>query len=340
MNIQFDLNHPVDINFFKKAIVTLKSQNHNIFITYRDRGKLGVILKHELNDFNCFKIGIHYKKFYSKLFGQLYRDFLIYKFQRLHKIKMCVCFGSTSAIASFLNNVPYLAFDDDYEYKIPFYHANIFATRHIMPDYITFNNKKTWKYRGFKELAYLHPQNYRPSIKTILDLGLESGKYVFIRIIANVSLNYKNENNDFIKVIDYLNKVGLNTVVSLEDDLLKKELMKKSFVLNEPVKDFPSVLSFARFSISFGDTMARESCLLGTPCIYTGKREMLMNNELIKLGVMFKEDTFENIIKRINFLNNNFQTNEIKKSLFNEIKNKWQNTSNVIIEHINYFIGK
>ncbi|MDP8200855.1 MAG: DUF354 domain-containing protein [Candidatus Tenebribacter burtonii] len=338
MNILFDLNHPVDVNFFKSTILILKEQGHRIIITYRSRGKLQKIVDYELSDLNSTPIGKHYKRFLSKFFGQLIRDLLMFRFQRKNKIELSVCFGPTNAISSWFNRIPYLAFEDDVEYKIPFYHANIFATRHIMPDYINFSNKRTWKYKGFKELAYLYPGTFRANKNSLKKLNLIESDYVFIREISNVSLNYKEENKSIIDIVSYIVNKGKKVVISLEDDDLKKVLEDKCIVLKEPVEDLYSILKYAQFALSSGDTMAREACLLGTPCIYTGGREMVMNNELIEIEIMYKEDSVESIFERIDLLINNSVSQELSNKINVKIENEWADTTEVILEHINEFI--
>jgi uncharacterized protein len=340
MNILFDLNHPVDVNFFKNTMLKLKEQNHNIVLIYRPRGKLQKIVDYELSEFNPIPIGKHYKTFFSKLFGQLYRDLLMFKFQRKHKIELSVCFGPTNAISSWFNRIPYLAFEDDLEYRIPFYHSNIFSTRHIMPDYIEFTNKKTWKYKGFKELAYLHPKRFKANLNSIKKLNLVKNKYVFIREISNVSLNYKEENKSIVDLVSYLANKGVQVVISLEDDAIKDKLRDMCLVLQEPVEDLSSILAYAQFAISSGDTMAREVCLLGTPCIYTGGREMVMNNELIQMEIMFKEDTVASIFKRIDLLMDDEVSSKLSNVISDKIKNEWADTTEVILEHISEFIRK
>ena len=338
MNILFDLNHPVDVNYFKNAILKLNRQGHEIFITYRPRGKLKAIIDFELGQFKPIPIGKHYHSFMNKILGQLHRDYEFIKYFKKNDIDLVACFGATSSISAKISGIPFLAFEDDFEYKIPFYHANIFATRHIMPEYIKFSNRRTYKYKGFKELAYLNPRVFTPQIGAIEKLGLNENNYVFIREISNVSLNYKDKNKNIIDLVTYIIKKGKKAVISLEDDSLRDKLKEMCVVLKEPVEDIYSILKYAQFAISSGDTMAREACLLGTPCIYTGGREMVMNNELIEIGVMFKEDNIEDILKRIDFLSDNDIKHNIEEKIKHKIDTEWDDTTEVILKNINDFI--
>jgi predicted glycosyltransferase len=337
MNILFDFNHPVDVNFFKNAIKILSKSGHNVVITYRDRGRLAEIAKYELGEFAPIKIGQHQKTFIKKITGQLKRDLEFLSFQRRKKIDISVCFGTTNAIASWLNGIPYLAFDDDFEYKIPFYHANIFSTRHIMPAYIRVNKKNIYHYNGLKELAYLHPHYFSPRVDELKRYEVLPGKYVFIREIANVSLNYQKQNTSINEIVNTVKNLGLKVVLSLENKDLKFLYERDCIILEEPVKDIYSLMKFALFAVSSGDSVARETALLGTPTIYTGGRDMAVNEELINIGCMFKEDKLENIIEQIARLSIKGEKERITRIVADKIRYHWEDTTEVILRHISNF---
>jgi len=337
MNILFDINHPVDVNFFKNAIKILSESGHNIVVTYRDRGRLGEIANFELGEFAPIRIGKHQKTSATKIAGQLKRDLEFLSFQRRKQIDISVCFGPTNAIASWLNGIPYLAFEDDFEYKIPFYHANIFSTRHIMPAYIRVNKKNIHHYNGLKELAYLHPNYFSPIVDELKRYELLPKKYVFIREIANVSLNYKKQNLLIDELVNFIKNLGFKIVFSLEKKDLKSLYERDCVILEEPVEDIYSLMKYALFAVSSGDTVARETSLLGTPTIYTGGRNMAVNNELIDIGCMFKEDKLDNIVKRIARLSIKGEKERITRLVADKINYHWEDTTEVILRHINDF---
>lgn len=337
MRILFDMNHPVDINYFKNAIKELSNQGHEIVLTYRHRGKLGKILENELGEFNPIKIGIHYSTFFSKILGQLKRDYIFLSFQRKNRIELSVCFGPTNAIASWLNRIPYLAFEDDFEYKIPFYHASIFATRHIMPNYIKINRKNAFYYKGIKELAYLHPKYFKPNLKELDKYGLIPYKYVFIRKVDKVSLNYKQEDSLNLEIIKYIKGLGLTILLSLENKSDEHIFKNDCIVLKEPVDDIFSLIKYSLFAISSGDSVAREACLLAVPTIYVGGREMLVNDELIKMECMYKEESIENVKSRIKTLQNHDLRKKIADRITKKILDDWDNPTEVILKHVKNF---
>lgn len=332
MNILFDLNHPADVNFFKNSIVALK-EHHNVSIIYRERGKLEKILKFELKDVSIQKIGAHRKTFIAKFLLQLLRDLKIVRYIKRNKIDMVACFGSTSAISTRLSGIPYLAFDDDFEYKIPFYHANWFSTRHIFPDFINYSNSKTRKYHGFKELAYLHPNYLIVSNKILQEYKLEPDTYVFIREISNISLNYIQSNSVLYELIREIKARNLKIVLSLENKSLAEGFIDNCILLEEPVSDIYSLLYNALFTISSGDTVARESAILGVPTIYTGVRKMAVNKVLVNEGLMIESSSVVDILGYVDTITKQKKQSTRIKSR-DLIKNKWEDTTSVILSHI------
>ena len=61
---------------------------------------------------------------------------------------------------------------------------------------------------------------------------------------------------------------------------------------------------------------------------------MLMNAPLIEKGLMFKEDTLEEIFFRINFLLEDENAIKIRKKASKTITEEWENTTSVILQHI------
>lgn len=337
MKILFDINHLVDVNFFKNAMLILKNEGHSIQIIYRERGNLGRILKFELDMFTAIKVGEHKKKgFINKVVGQIVRDLKIVPYIKKNKIDLVVCFGATSALSAKYCGVPYIAFDDDFEYKIPFYHSNWLATRHVFPDFIEFSNNRTYKYHGFKELAYLHSKYLKISHEVLRQFSVLPNEYVFIREISNVSLNYQNSISILKELVNIIKKKGLRIILSLENKTLKDLYADDCIILDEPVSDIFSLLFYSLFAISSGDTVARETALLGVPTVYTGGRKMVVNEVLIQAGALYEFSKLSEIEKIIDDFTNDKKI-QVKSNINYLIKEEWEDTTSIILKHINDF---
>jgi len=67
---------------------------------------------------------------------------------------------------------------------------------------------------------------------------------------------------------------------------------------------------------------------------------MAANAELIKIGIMFKEDTTEEVIFRINNLSEGNIREKLRLKILDRIKNEWDDTTEIILGHANEILAK
>ncbi|MEM4260312.1 MAG: DUF354 domain-containing protein [Candidatus Woesearchaeota archaeon] len=338
MRILIDILHPADINFFKNAIKILLNKKHKIFITYTDRGNIESILKKEYADFEIpmIKLGTHHKKKFRKIIGIPERVFKLIKFMKDKKFDKVISFQSFYlAMAAKFYRIPSIIFYDDYEYKSTFNLCKIFASRFVLPSSIPVSGKNIYKTYDFKELAYLHPTYFKPNIGVLKEYNLKPGEYVFIREISNISLNYSQTSSNLDSIIKHVKKRRLKIILSLEDKSLIPKYNKDCIILNEPVSDIYSLINFAKCVVTSGDTIAREAALLGVPTIYTGKRKMSVNKQLINAGYIKQGNTYDykyvnlrtKIIKNASPIKYNNQD-------YKQFISRFRDTTKVIVEEI------
>jgi len=334
MKIVFDIHHPADVNFFKNAINNMNDKNIEIKLTVRQRGKLVKILQKELPLISFKIIGKHQSGFFMKILIGIKRELdLLYYFNK-EKFDVGVAFGPEICYVSKIVRKPSIVFGDDYEYKLTFYLSKFAATYFYIPDSIPSKGSNIYNFKGIKELAYLHPKYFKPNRSILENYNLKPNKYVFIREISTNSLNYIKKSSNLHEIIEYFKQAGFQIVLSLENEALISRFEADCIILKEPVNDIYSLMSFAALMISSGDTMARESCLVGTPSIYTGGREMLVNNELIENECLFKCENISEIKHIIKYITDNDLKNKIKKKIDYKIKYQWDDITKVIVENI------
>ena len=90
---------------------------------------------------------------------------------------------------------------------------------------------------------------------------------------------------------------------------------------------------YSALVITTGDTLAREASLLGVPVIYAGRRDMPINKELIKLGLIFKIDDISKIPNFIQLLTKSVYQKNYKKRA-QAYLTKCASTSEIITERI------
>jgi uncharacterized protein len=334
MKILFDFVHPADVNFFKNSIEILDKKGIETILVFRERESLSSILKEELPSKKALACGIHHNSLFGKGVSFISRNIILsyYRYND-NNIDIFAGFSFFSSIPSKFSRTTSLVFGDDPEYALTYYISKFSSNYFVLPSYVQAKGNNIIQYDGFKELAYLHPKYFKPNLKSLEQYNLKPDSYVFIRMVSKTSLNYRYlPLMDLQTICSTLNALGLRVLLSIEDKNLARNLAKYCVILKEPVTDIFSLLKFALFTISSGDTMARESCLLGTPSIYIGGRDMKINQELIKKSCMFKVSSQNELNKVIKEMLNNDVKNETKKTIDFALRNEWVDTTSLIVE--------
>lgn len=337
MKILVDLNHPVDVNFFKNAIKLWSTQHGcQVDISLQPRGKLVAILGSELPGYRYTSMGTFQKTMARKLLMHAWRFPQFLNHVRRGRYDVATSFGGiVVSHATWLLRKPSVIFDDDIEYGIGYWPYKPFATRLLLPAQIPASGHNIMRYKGFKELAYLHPNYFRPDQGALAEYGLEPSGYVFVREVSKVSGNYAHlETGGLAGVCARVRERGLRVVLSLEDKSLSDQFSPHCTILQEPVKDIYSLMHFARLTISSGDTMARESCLAGTPVIYTGGRFMSVNTELTRKGIFFEPDPGRPTMDLVNMIIEQNAKEKTRQVLQQALSSEWEDTTRVIVSNV------
>jgi predicted glycosyltransferase len=334
VSVVIDIAHYPHVNFYKHAIEVLRKKNIDVKVIIRPRGKLVSIFHKECPDERFVLIGKYRKTIFGKIFDMLERDIAFLRYLSRIKFDAGTGFGSINiAHTTRFFGKPTIIFGDDTENKLGHYLVKLFAPIVVRPKCVPPAQKNLLKYNGFKELAYLHPNHFTPDKNALEPYNLNPYEYVFIREVSNASLNYRRaEMGKLSKILDYLKEMNLKILLSIEDKSLIELFRDNCIILKEPVEDIYSLLHFASLTLSSGDSMARESCLVGTPAIYTGGRDMAINNELIKRSCMFKVEDDKSIKNTIKYLIENNIKKEVESRIKYAIDHEWEDTTQVILD--------
>lgn len=335
MKLIIDITHPANISFFKNAIEVLSEKyGWEIALIVQPRGQLVSILKKEYPNFSFKPIGTYRNSVPGKAANLILRCFRLYFHLISRDWDLATSFDDMGlSYVAYLLRKPLVVFEDDIEYRVGFPRYRAFPTLITMPKHIPVEGKNILKYNGFKELAYLHPNYFKPNKEVLREYGLHNQDYVFIREVITTTMDYRHQKGgQLAKICSHLKAMNFDIVVSLEDKSLIRDFEDKCIILEEPVEDIYSLMYFANFTIASGDTMARESCLLGTPAIYTGGREMSINSLLKDKGCFFKADTEQEIIETIKKITDENIKKKTEKVIAEAIRNEWEDTTEVIVK--------
>lgn len=285
MNIWIDLGHIPQYNFYRNLIVRLSQEQHTVYVTAINRGKLAKIVQKELGSLvnvKIFIIGEHkLSKLSAILHANLFRmiKLLWWKCGRHFDVAVSNCVFT--AFIGWLYRIPNYAFDDDpqvwdYKPKIWFSTKSHYCLYKLPDNYKLSPKVKVLK--ALKEWSYLAPSVYKADISALDEYDVKPKEYVFLREVSVGTVNYTGQASGAILNVAHLIPKDKKVLFSLEDKS-KRDLYPKDWILlQEPLKDVHSLIYYAAGLASSGDSMAREAALLGIPAYYLGIRHSMPAN--------------------------------------------------------------
>jgi len=337
------ITHYPHVNFFKHAVRILQGLGYfDLELVVQPRGRLVSIVERELPDVPRSLWGQHRSSLIAKLVDTAQTEARLLSHYRRRRFDVVTGVRNvTLTHVAWIYRRPSVVFEDDIEYKLGFLAYKPLATRVVMPASIPYEGRNVVKYRGFKELAYLHPKYFKPDEQALAEYGLRPGRFVFVREVSGTSLNYRHiEQGALARVCPSLRDMGFGIVLSLENKTLRALFKDQCIILEEPVRDIHSLLHFAALTISSGDSMARESCLVGTPAIYTGRREMAIHAELEKRGCFFNAADAADILDAVETILRNNIKGHTMRVISEAIGSEWEDTTEVIVNNLLSVIHK
>lgn len=286
MRFVFDLQHPVDVNFFRSAIARLRADGHRLLLVVLRRGRLGRIVRHEYADIETVEVGRHVS-FPPGLVLRtgLWRELELVRALRGRPVAAAIGFpGFQTAIVGKILGFPSVGAYDDPEHRPNFVLSRLLLDRFVLPECLGERGARIVPFRALKEWAYLSPRHFRPDPSVLVRHSLVPREYVFVREVDPRSLNYRNRRERAIQALYAAGLADEKVVLSLEDKR-RRGLFGKWTIVEEPV-DVHSLMFFSRLVVSNGDSMAREGAQLGVPSAYCGRRVMKANDVLYELGLM------------------------------------------------------
>lgn len=292
----------------------MKKRGHNILVTAVNKE-----ITHQLLDIYGIRyvnLGSHSTSLFKKVLNLLQHDLKLILLSK--KFNPDIFLGLSSIRAShaafFLKKKSFI-FDDTEHSKNEIRLYLPFVTNVLTPSCFTRNlGKKQIRYSGYHELAYLHPNRFRPDPSVLDELGLKKGeKYVIIRFVKWGASHDRGErgfsNRDKIEIVKEVKKHARPIITSegaLPSDLLQYQIKIAPHRIHH-------ALYYSQMYIGEGATMASEAAILGVPSIYINSLELGYVTEQEKnYGVSF------------NFRNSVGVIDTVKELLKNKnIKEEW-----------------
>lgn len=269
MKIQITISHPKHVHLFKNVIYNLVEKGHKIKIVARDKDVTLSLLETYGLKYELFEK--HRSRLFSKAVDHLLVTRTFYKIAKNFNPDILTgCGGAVVAHTGRIIGKPSIVFADTETAKLVNMLTFPFSSAICTPSCYKENlGKKQVRYNGYEELAYLHPNYFKPNLEFLDELNLlEDDKFIILRFISweashDIGLRgiKKGTELEFIKSLERYGRVFITSERKLD-----KKLEKYRITIS-PEK-IHSLLYYAQLYIGEGGTMAAEAAILGTPAIH------------------------------------------------------------------------
>jgi len=248
------------------------------------------------------------------------------KFVREYKPDIVMGIASTiAAHVSSVTNVKSIVFTDTEHTKLADMITYPFSDSIVTPSsYNKDLGKKQIRYDGYHELAYLHPNYFKPNPEVLSEIGLQEGDpFTVLRFVSwgachDIGHHGIENKIEFVKELEKYGRV----LITSESDLGPEFEKYKIKVSPEKLHD---LLHYATLHVGDGGTTAVESAVLGTPSIYISSLAGTMGNFIEleeKYGLMLSykdsKDALEKAIELAKNPNTNDEWNEKRNQLLKD----------------------
>ena len=270
MRYLFEVGHPAEVHCFRHTIVNLKTKGHQVIVAARDKDITLPLLK--AYNIDHVPLGRNYPAKMAKIWSLLVNNFKLLRLIHQFKPDLVVSFFSPyAAQAGKLMRKQVIGFHDTEHASLAIAITRPFTDCLVVPESyrLQFNKPVPIRFKGYFELAYLHPNHFQPDA-TVRDLlGVEEGgKYVLLRFVSHSPVHDRGVQgmaND--KKVWLVNQLKSHARVFISSETPLPEPLKP-YQLNIPAHKIHHALFYASLFLGESATMTSEAAVLGTPAIF------------------------------------------------------------------------
>jgi len=269
MRIIFGVGHPKQVHIRKNIVRNLIKRGHDVQILAIDKDITLYLLN--IYGMNYKVYGRHQRDIFRKAFNITACTYKALTIARQFKPDILVAGNPYLAYVSKILRRSHIMLTDTEHATLSFLLTYPFTDVVCTPSCFRrkINPKKHVSYNGYGELAYLHPNYFKPDPSVLDDLGLsKNDKFIIMRFVswkATHDAHSRGFSKDFLeKAIESLKEYGHVFITS--EQKLNRNLEK--YKMQIPPEKLHSALYYASLYFGEGGTTAVEAALLGTPSVH------------------------------------------------------------------------
>jgi hypothetical protein len=269
MRVLFDIGHPAHVHLFRHAIARLERDGHQVLVTASEKEIATQLLR---------EFGIPYVSLGKPGRGLAEKGARL-AFSTLKLLGIAARFRPDVLVAvspvraapvAWALHRPSIGLDDTEHAKLAHRLYMPFVTTLLTPECFGLDmGKKQVRYKGYHELAYLHPRYFTPDPSVLASAGLSEGEsFSIVRFVSWQAAHdvgqggFSREGR--LRLVRELARYG-RVLVSAEKGV-DPEFADHAF--RAPPHLMHHFLYYASVCVTEGATMASECALLGTPAVY------------------------------------------------------------------------
>lgn len=270
MRVLVDIGHPAHVHFFRRPIELLQARGHEILVTSRAKE-----MALELLD----ALGVAHVPLSAQRPGVLalarelaLRDAKLYRVARRFRPQVMAAIGGTFvAHVGAVSGVPSVVFYDTENARLQNAITYPLVHRLVVPRcYRGWTpRRRTVRYPGYHELAYLHPKHFRPDREAALAQGLApEGDTFLVRLVSWQASHDLGERGFTTALLERVaarlaahGKVIVSSEAPLPAHLAHLAYRGRPDAIHH-------LMAFCRGYLGESATMASECAVLGVPAVY------------------------------------------------------------------------
>lgn len=269
MRILIGISHPKHVYMFKNLIEKMANRGHEIKV---------VVVEKEITEYLLKQFKIPYESI-GKNQNSVFKKILnlpIWEYKTLKiacKFKPDIFIGQALphlAHVSAILRKPFIVFEDTEHVQNLHRIVLPFAEAVVTPNcYRNDLGKKQKRFDGYFELAYLHPNYFKPDPRVFQRLGFNyKNKYIILRFVSWEALHDIGQHGldidtkrKLVKTMEKYGKVFISSEKKLPEDLEKYRIRLSA-------NDMHNFMYHATLLIGESATMSSECAILGVPSIF------------------------------------------------------------------------
>ena len=269
MNLLIDIGHPAHVHLLHNVADMLRQKGHKLFFSVRDIPVAKRLME-------CYgmtpylDLGAKRDSLMGKARTVMSQDTKLLKFVRKNHIDLGLSSGIVLGHVAKLTKMKALLFDDDDDAAEPLIvrYGHPMSEAVFTPDCISRATKHAVYYAGTHELAYLHPNRFKPDPTVLQHAGLGVGERFFImRFVAlkghhdvgqqGLSMEQKWA---LIELLKHYGRVIITSERTVEHEF-------EPYRLPVPPEEMHSLMAYSSLFVGDSQTMTSEAAILGVPAL-------------------------------------------------------------------------